>query len=313
MKLILPGPGGVRVTVNPQSDAGRRSRPGPSSVGVYSVNFWPSFSVTEPFFRLVLEKAFGEFHRARSVEEADLVLTSVFPHVEAKYPEKTVALIWENLRPDYRFYARSLSFDFEDHGGRNQRFPLWYATVNWEGRTASGLDGRPEGAPCDIEQLMSPRLPPSEFASGFCCFVAGNDCPHRADAVRALSRITPVEVYGRVGGRPIASKFELLPSYRFNLCFENSGAPGYHTEKPTEAWMGGCIPLYWSDASYSRDFNPRAMINLVDFESLEAFVDYVAEVNASPARLAEIYSQPLLTTAPSLAPAAAFLREAVER
>lgn len=316
MRLMLRGVGGVHVTANPQSVSSRVSRHGPSSVGIHAVNFWPGFRLSDPLIRYLLQEAFGEFHQARQEREADLVLTSVFPHIEARYPEKTIAIIWENVRPDYRLYARSFSFDYDDHGGRNQRLPLWYAEIDWAGGSRNGsvtMGGQGRDVAVDIERLMTPREAPGEFPANFCCFVAGKDYAHRAEAVRALSGLAPVDVFGHLGGRPIQSKYDLLPGYRFNLCFENSSAPGYHTEKAPQAWLGGCIPLYWSDASYDRDFNPRSMINRVDFESLEAFVEHVAEVNASPERMAEIYSQPLLSTAPSLAPAIDFLRAAVGR
>lgn len=317
MRLLLRGANGLHAAVNPQSGANGAQRHDPSSVGVYAMNFWTGFHLSEAFMRCLLEEAFGRFHQARREEEADLVLTSVFTHAEPRFPHKTVAVIWENQRPDYRGYDRSLSFDHDDHGGRNLRLPLWHAEIGWGGRNrqrAARVLGHGYEAPVELETLMSPREPPRAFPGGFCCFVARNSYGHRAAAVQALSRIAPVDVHGWVDGRPLLkSKYELLPGYRFNLCFENSSAPGYHTEKPVQAWAGGCIPLYWSDPGYGCDFNPRAMINLADFDSLDAFVDHVAEVDASPARLAEIYSQPLLTTAPSLAPAAAFLRQAAGR
>jgi hypothetical protein len=118
-------------------------------------------------------------------------------------------------------------------------------------------------------------------------------------------------VYGNVANRPLrSSKYELLRRYRFNLCFENSIFPGYYTEKPFHAWVGGCVPLYYSDNWYSSDFNPKAMINRINFSSLDAFVEHVALVNKSRSALNEIFDQPLLTARPTLDPAIDFLRKA---
>ncbi|HEY5226619.1 MAG TPA: glycosyltransferase family 10, partial [Methylovirgula sp.] len=107
------------------------------------------------------------------------------------------------------------------------------------------------------------------------------------------------------------SKYEILPGYRFNLCFENSIFPGYYTEKIVHAWAAGCIPLYWSDPWFVADFNPNAMINRIDFPSLEAFAAYVAEVDNSPQRREAFLREPLLLSCPRLDGAVDFLRHAL--
>jgi hypothetical protein len=33
------------------------------------------------------------------------------------------------------------------------------------------------------------------------------------------------------------------------------------TEKITDAFMAGCIPIYWGDLDVVKDFNPRSFIN----------------------------------------------------
>ena len=46
-------------------------------------------------------------------------------------------------------------------------------------------------------------------------------------------------------GTSVNDKIEWLKSYKFNICFENSSYPGYLTEKLFDAFMGGCVPIYW--------------------------------------------------------------------
>jgi hypothetical protein len=130
-------------------------------------------------------------------------------------------------------------------------------------------------------------------------------------AVERLSALKQVDVYGPLSGKPFqGSKYELLSRYRFNLCFENSTFPGYYTEKLLQSWVGGCVPLYYSDRWFERDFNPRAAINRCDFASLDQFVEYVASVDQSPSDFNELLSEPLLLQRPTLDPAISFLRSA---
>jgi hypothetical protein len=279
------------------------------------VNFWSGFSLREGLISYLLEEAFGEFQVVAEESDADIVLTSVFPHQATQYPEKSIAVIWENIRPNYDFYRFSLSSDFDSYDNRNCRVPGWYGQIKWPNRfkpTESRLFGHNYEEPLDIETLLRPRETIKRARQKFCCFVSRYREPHRALAVEALSRIAPIDLFGEVSGkRLLRSKYEILPDYRFNLCFENSIFPGYYTEKIIHAWAAGCIPLYWSDPWFIADFNPRAMINRIDFPSLEDFVDYVAEVDKSPERRAAFLREPLLLQRPKLDDAVDFLRRAL--
>ena len=286
-----------------------------SAIAVCAINFWPGFTLERGFLAYLLERAFGQVRVIDTQKNADLVLTSVFPHAACKFPGKTIAIIGENVRPNYQFYARSISEDFDSHGGRNCRAAGWWSQIDWGERNRRRVNEafdhgyEPRVA---LERLLAPRLPPARRPDRFCCYVARNPDPYRRLAVEALSVIEPVDQFGAVADRPLKrSKYEVLPDYRFNLCFENSIFPGYYTEKALQAWVGGCVPLYWSDPWYARDFNPNALINRIDFPSMEAFVDRVAEVNASPALWDEIHAQPLLLQPPSLDGVIRFLRDAV--
>ena len=129
-------------------------------------------------------------------------------------------------------------------------------------------------------------------------------------AAKSLSKISPVDIYGNVAKRPLrGSKLDLFKQYRFALCFENSIFPGYYTEKPVHAWAGGCVPLYFSDRFADRDFNPAAIVNRIEFATLDEFRQHVARLDASQDAQAEIMSRPLLRERPSLDPAIGFLRE----
>ena len=233
------------------------------------------------------------------------------------YPEKTIALIWENQRPDYRRYRFSFSSDFDSYGGRNCRLPVWYAHIRWPGLIPEGLRRDLKAShgfepPVELDSLLQPRPAPSAADRElFCCLVARNPEAHRMMCAERLSKIGRVDLFGAIAGKPVRrSKNEILAPYRFNLCFENSIFPGYYTEKPLQAWVAGCIPLYYSDRWCSLDVNPKAMINRMDFISIDEFVRHVASINASPEAMKELYDQPLFTKRPTLDPAIKFLKQA---
>jgi alpha(1,3/1,4) fucosyltransferase len=286
----------------------------PDVLKICATKVWPAFTLDNGFWEFLLHESFGAFQSVQDEAEADLVLVSVFPHAKATFPGKTIAIIWENIRPNYDYYRFSISFDFDDYGGRNCRLPNWYEEIKWsdafEGPKGP-IGGHGHEERIDIERLMVPRKSEGRRRPKFCCLVTSYRDPHRALAVEALSKIETVDVFGGITGAPLCqSKYEFLREYRFNLCFENSIFPGYYTEKAFQAWVAGCVPLYFSDPFFSADFNPDALVNRINSKTLEVFVETVRAIDACDERLEKFRCEPLLRRRPSLEPAVAFLRRA---
>lgn len=294
---------------------------------VCAVNFWQGFSLEYGLIKLLLNHAIGSFEVVSSEKEADIVLTSVFPsyprirkNLNLKwpaFPEKTIGVIWENERPNYKKYRFSISSDFDSYGGRNYRVPVWYMQLKWPNITRdmphAGKDAWQTFEPLvEIDSLLHSRdVPGAPDRERFCCFVAKNEELHRKFAIERLSTIAPVDLYGPITGKPAQiSKYVLLKDYRFNVCFENSTFPGYYTEKLLQSWVGGCIPLYYSDSWFHMDFNPEAAINRIHFSTLDEFVGHVAAIHSSRNDMANLYAQPLLTKRPTLDGAITFLKNA---
>ena len=60
----------------------------------------------------------------------------------------------------------------------------------------------------------------------------------------------------------VANKWDLLPRYRFGLCYENMrDEPGWITEKIFDCMRADCVPVYWGAS------------NVADYVDPEAFVD----------------------------------------
>jgi hypothetical protein len=292
-----------------------------TSISIFAANFWPSFSLGSDgsgFVNYLLKQAFGSFAVAPNEESADIVVSSMFHAKRLLHPERNIGFIWENIRPNYDFMAYSISSDFDSYDGRNCRVPYWYLQLQWPGLAADPsvpADNNHGFEPLvDIGSLLRPRPPRTLSESDlFCCFVSGNAEPHRMLAAKRLMAVGHVDLFGNIGKPLRMSKYDILPHYRFNLCFENSIFPGYYTEKVLQAWAGGCVPLYYSDVWYSADFNTKAVINRIDFRSLDEFANYVSQVNSSSSAFNQLYEQPLLTQRPSLEPVIEFLKRAGEQ
>ena len=61
---------------------------------------------------------------------------------------------------------------------------------------------------------------------------------------------------------PVKNKWEVMPGYRFSICYENvRDVPGYVTEKIFDSMRCGCVPIYWGAN------------NITDYVDAEAFID----------------------------------------
>lgn len=135
----------------------------------------------------------------------------------------------ENVRADYNIADYAIDFDYLDYGDRHLRMPLFHH--DFRNR--------------EVKEK-------TKFAS----FMVSNSvdssiCP-RNTFFEILSKYKKVDSGGRYAnniGFNVANKIEWLKDYKFNICFENSSYPGYLTEKLFDAYMAGCVPIYWGDTT----------------------------------------------------------------
>jgi FkbM family methyltransferase len=85
------------------------------------------------------------------------------------------------------------------------------------------------------------------------------------------------------GKDPFQLKLEGYENYHFALCFENTYAPYYVTEKIWHAIIAGCLPIYFAGPQHTiyQDFPRNSFIDYFDFKDpieLFEFVDSITEV-----------------------------------
>ena len=71
---------------------------------------------------------------------------------------------------------------------------------------------------------------------------------------------------------------EIYRDFKFVIAFENNAVKGYITEKLSNAYLAGSIPIYWGAPDVNDYFNPDSMINCNHFESMQDCAGRVVEV-----------------------------------
>ena len=279
------------------------------------VNFWEG-AFDGDFLDFFFRTCFGYFDYSSNPDTADLIVTSVFGYTQTD-PNKTLAFIGENVRPSFVGYNRSLSFDWDTYGGRNLRFPLWYARLAWPGFVQSPRKPNSHNHGYEdlisIDSLTKGRTLDLSQKTKFCAMVAGNPEGLRINLYNSISEYKQVDGYGNMFNRPLRkSKFDLLKDYKFSLCPENSIYDGYVTEKLLDAYAGGTLPLYSGTLSVKRDFNEYAFLNYQRLPDMNHYVDSIEGFDTADQLYKTYYEMPLLEKEPKLDDAIQFVRSIVK-
>ncbi len=71
----------------------------------------------------------------------------------------------------------------------------------------------------------------------------------------------------------------LLIDYKFNICFENTIAPYYCTEKIWHAIAGGCLPIYYGEGTAIYETFPKnSFVDASEFKSNEELLYFLENI-----------------------------------
>jgi len=245
------------------------------------MDFWDQFQPDNNFF-LTLIRSIRIDVSISGPEDADIIIYSCYGSSNKNYLNKfRIFYTGENLRPNFNECNYSLSFDFDEHEGKNIRLPLWLMQIDWFDKI--GFQNPKFVLPFDkINDNEFISKPKTKFCSAMFNNYDKKMSPFRIEMTEELSKYKPVDCYGKPFGNWFYGedrKYKIISDYKFNICFENSLYPGYFTEKLFHSKTAGCIPLYWADDNIARDFNTKSFLNLHDFGDVKKMSEYVIEMD----------------------------------
>lgn len=102
-------------------------------------------------------------------------------------------------------------------------------------------------------------------------------------------RMPELDVFGR-GINPIDEKSEAMDDYRYHIAIENHQEPGHWTEKLSDCFLAGCLPLYFGDPEYMKAFPKGSVvpIPISDFACAERAIRHAIDTNQYEKRIAAI-------------------------
>lgn len=136
----------------------------------------------------------------------------------------------------------------------------------------------------------------------FCCLIISNESAFdRIDFAKKLSKYKKVDIYGGTSltnsdnsklPKSWVENFKFYSQYKFVICFENSFAKEYLTEKLPNAMLGGSIPIYRGAPNISKYFNTKSFINFDDYGSYDKMIKKIIELDKDDEKYLEVFNKP---------------------
>ena len=140
-------------------------------------------------------------------------------------------------------------------------------------------------------------------------FFANFICSHeseyniRGDFFKQLCQYRRVESPGSYlnnmpGGETVNwkddSKTDFQRKCKFTLCFESTLHEGFVTEKIMDAFYADTIPVYYGSSAAAQLFNRDAFINVAEYDSFEAAIERIKELDQDDEKYLAMLRQPIL-------------------
>lgn len=224
--------------------------------------------------------------------------------ITRKYEPLKIFHTQENVRYDQIKADYSISFDLGVETNRHFRLPYWMEMLDWSHEGIAGNTNPRYGELLKISTLMSPLGNRFLTRGGSCAILSSHLRQPRESLYRAIDKAILIQGFGAYFDSAIknhhASRFlkkDILEKFSFNLCPENGLYPGYYTEKIPEAFHSGCLPITWVDQNIGIDFNPNAIINMLNLA--EEGYESIASILLNPKVLEQYKDEALVMNKPS--------------
>lgn len=244
-------------------------------------DFSGDFNKYDNYWLRTLQNMYGK-SAVEVVEDPDYLFYSCFGFSHLKYDCIKIFYTGENLVPDFNLCDYGIGFHEIDFNDRYLRMPLYHIYDKAYEKAARRNH-------YDDSYYLNRK---------FCCSVISNSLANSArarmlDLLEGYKTVDNGGKYRNNMGGCVKDKLAFETHYKFVLCFENSSAIGYTTEKLLEGFAGGGIPIYWGNPNVEKEFNEKAFINCHRFRTLEEAVEFVKELDQNDEKYLEMAKEPI--------------------
>lgn len=254
------------------------------TIKVKFIGFWAGFTDEDNFIYNILKK----YYDVQLTDDPDYLFYSTFLPQNFNFAEYDCVRIFysgENVSPDFNYCDYAISFDNITYNDRYIRLPLFLI-----------YDQLTDAENKHIGITADTLAQKEEFAN----YVVGNSLgmQERTDIFNLLNNYKKVASVGTYLNNTgyhadnIDKKLAFQNKCRFSITFESVSQAGFVTEKIMHGFAAKTVPIYLGDCDIDEIFNEKAFINGHKFDSLEAIVERVKEIEENPQLWLEMVSTP---------------------
>ena len=231
------------------------------------MDFWPAFKLD----KFDVHKILKEKYEVILSENPDYVIFGEFGGenygIENKFDCVKLFLTIENRGPDFENTDYAIGIHYINNGDRYFRKPT-------ETHQLTAI-----GSVYNVTQVKGQDIKKKKF----CAWVVSNGSAKARNLFYdKLSEYKIVDSGGgfknNVGG-PVKDKLKFLGDYKFSICFENSKTDGYISEKLSDAFEAGTIPIYYGDDTVLELLNNKSYIHVKDKSEFDAKIELIKEID----------------------------------
>jgi hypothetical protein len=227
---------------------------------------------------------------------------------DRKYKPLRIFLSSENIHENLPKYNYSFNHDLGIVNDKHFRFPHWKDHIDWshEGvKRKYTLTSKRFGNLWNLDDLLKPQGEYFLNKKKKMCLITSHMIEPRMSIYLKFKQHFDVDGFGSYFQKEIQnhnnSNFkikDILESYAFNLCPENSLFQGYYSDKVPNAFLSKTLPITWADQNIDADFNVKAFINLIDYAKND--YDDICNLLKDDNYLLNYSKEPLLLERPNL-------------
>ena len=231
------------------------------------MDFWPAFELEKfDVHRILKEK-----YEVVISETPDYVIFGEFGGqnygIENKFDCVKLFLTIENRGPNFDITDYAIGIHYIENGDRYFRKP----TETHQLTAIHSVYNVTKVRGIDIKNKK------------FCAWVVSNGSGEARNLFfDKLSEYKVVDSGGsfknNVGG-PVENKTKFLQDYKFSICFENSKTQGYISEKLSDAFEAGTIPIYYGDDTILELLNNKSYIHVKDESEFDEKIELIKKID----------------------------------
>lgn len=251
----------------------------------------PIFSYKDVFFSKLLEERFD----VQVTDNPDYVFCSVFDNYSyCNFKGIRIFFPFECIYPDMNVI--DYAFSFVDYQCGDRCCKMFPAISNE-----------------NVYELQNRKKYDEDFVkskTGFCNYIYSHGgMKERTEIFYKISEYKKVDAAGKYlnnmngftpGSRDTVNaaisnspKTDFQKNYKFTVAFENYSYPNYVTEKMTDAFYAGTIPIYYGDPKAAERFNEKAFINVHNYNSFDEVLEVVKELDNDDEKFLKMLNEPV--------------------